>query len=181
MTSRNKDEEFNLEFVRRDELDSHDQSFESSISEFTEYYKMQSHFDVNEKLVRLYELKQNNKTIGFVTLATAHIRSDATPEIREKEVNGNIPSLLISHLAVHKDFQRKGIGTAFLDFIFFQLVPQIKSISGCRYVLLNPLDDKGVRAFYHQYGFKYYSNLNDDKESDAFLMDLKINSLTIPS
>ncbi len=46
--------------------------------------------------------------------------------------------------------------------------------------MLNPRDDQGVRDFYSNYGFTYYSNLNNDKESDAFLMDLKNPDIKSP-
>lgn len=31
----------------------------------------------------------------------------------------------------------------------------------------------GVGDFYSNYGFTYYPNISDDRERDAFLMDLK--------
>ena len=154
------------------ETEQRDKKFEFSINEFTEYYHIQSVFDVQHKLVRLYEFRLDDKTIGFITLAMAHIRPTATVEIKEKEINGNIPALLISHLSVHKDFQRRGIGTMLLNYVF-AIVPQIESLVGCRYILLNPLDDQGVRDFYLSNKFRYYSNFKNDRESDAFLMDLK--------
>ena len=79
---------------------------------------------------------------------------------------------VISHLAVHKNFQRRHVRTALLNFIF-EMVPNFESLAGCRYILLNPRDDEGVGNFYTNYGFRCYSNFKGDTESDAFLMDLK--------
>ncbi len=110
--------------------------------------------------------------MGYVTLAMAHIRPDATEEIKEKRVNGNIPALLISHLAVRKDFLRRGIGTSLLDLVF-ATVPELEKWAGCRYVMLNPRDDQGVRDFYIKYGFKYEPNFEGDMENDACLVNLK--------
>ncbi len=53
-------------------------------------------------------------------------------------------------------------------------------MAGCRYVILNPRDDQGVRDFYINYGFEYVEKLKDGRESDnksnnkrdAFLFDL---------
>lgn len=100
------------------------------------------------------------------------------PQIRSRPRKlTHIPALLISHLAVHKKFQRRGFGTKLLKLVF-HIASKLHPLAGCRYVMLNPRDDEGVRQFYDKYGFEYYSNFNDDKDSDAFLMDLK-NSTNI--
>ena len=162
-----------IEYCQVKENDLPDNNFESCVEEFTEYYCTDSLQDIREKLVRMYLIKHRTRVIGYVTLAMAHIRHDATEPIKAKQVNGNIPALLISHLAVHKDFQRQGVGTMLLDLVF-RTAPKLESLAGRRYVMLNPRDDQGVRNFYTKYGFTYHANLNDDKHCDAFLMDLKV-------
>ena len=166
----------NVTFYKVQATDLLDDDFESTIEEFTNYYHIDCLQDIRERLAQVYLLKLSGKVIGFVTLAMAHIPPNATKEIRAKEVNGNIPALLISHLAVHKDYQRRHVGMTLLDFIF-DIVPTLVSLAGCRYVILNPRDDQGVRDFYTNYGFQYYANLNDDKKLDAFLMDLTLYDL----
>ena len=101
-----------VEYCQVKENDLPDDNFESRVEEFTEYYCTDSLQDIREKLVRMYFIKYLRHVIGYVTLTMAHIRHDATDPIKAKQVNGNIPALLISHLAVHKDFQRQGVGTA---------------------------------------------------------------------
>jgi len=153
--------------------------FESSEQEFTDYFHRDGWQDILEKIVKMYVLKLDGKVMGYVTLAMAHIRHDATAEIKAKEINGTIPALLISHLAVHKDHQRRHIGQTMLKEIFGYIVPEITKRAGCRYVMLNPRDDQGVRDFYIAYGFDYYDKFladgKSDKTSDAFLYDLKKN------
>lgn len=149
-----------------------DDGFESSVEEFTVYYNTQGLYDIGERLVRMYVAKHGDVVVGYVTLAMAHLKHNATDEISTKEVNGYIPAVLISHLAVHKNFQRRGIGTRLLD-VVFKVVHKLERWIGCRYVMLNPRDDQGVRDFYDKYGFTYYPNINDDKNNDAFLMDMK--------
>lgn len=161
-----------LSFYMIKEGDMPDDSFESSVKEFTDYYHTFSLFDISERLVRMYVAKRGDQVVGYVTLAMAHLKHDATGEIRAKEINDNIPALLISHLAVHKNFCRQQIGTSLLNLVFY-VVFRLERWIGCRYVMLNPRDDQGVRDFYSNYGFTYYPNINDDKKRDAFLMDLK--------
>lgn len=154
------------------EEDMPDDGFESNVKEFTDYYHTHSLFDVRERLARMYVAKRGARVVGYVTIAMAHIKHDATCEIKAKGVNGDIPALLISHLAVHKNFCRQRIGTRLLN-LAFGIAAGLERWIGCRYVMLNPRDDQGVGDFYSNYGFTYCPNVNDDKKRDAFLMDLK--------
>lgn len=128
-----------LKFYMVTEGEMPDDIFESGAEEFTDHYRTESLQDIRERLVRVYVAKRGN-LVGYVTLAMAHLRHDATDEIRAKEVNGNIPALLISHLAVHKNFHRRGIGTHLLNLVL-HIVPGLERWAGCRYVMLNPRDD----------------------------------------
>ncbi|MCA9819964.1 MAG: GNAT family N-acetyltransferase [Nitrosarchaeum sp.] len=150
-----------------------DEDFHCDIDEFTEYYSLLCLNDVRERIVHAYVIKINDDVAGYVTLAMAHIRPDATKAIEAKGINENVPALLISHLAVDETYQGHGVGTALLDFVFLYLIPNLKNRAGCRYVMLNPRDDEGVRQFYINYGFDYYDNFKSDKNSDACLYDLK--------
>ena len=159
-----------FDMVKEDSI--FDDGFESSVKEFTDYYRIQGRYDVQERLVSMYVAKRGDKVVGYVAIAMAHLKHDATDEIRAKEVNSDIPALLISHLAVHKNFCRQRIGTRLLNRVF-RTIRKLKRRIGCRYVMLNPRDDQGVRDFYANYGFEYCQDINDDRNRDAFLMDLK--------
>ena len=77
--------------------------FESNVDEFNSYYNMDALQDIREELVKMYVIKMGKLVLGYVTVAMGHLKSDTTKEMKEKMINGNIPALLISHLAVHKD------------------------------------------------------------------------------
>ena len=144
-----------LSFYVVEEGDMPDVGFESSVKDFTDYYHIHSLYDISERLVRMYVAKHGGWVVGYVTIAMAHLKHDATNEIRAKEVNSDIPALLISHLAVHKNFCRQRIGTRLLNLVF-HVITRLEHWVGCRYVMLNPRDDQGVRDFYNNYGFVYY-------------------------
>lgn len=154
------------------DVDDLEDTFESSVDEFTEYYRICSRYDMQEKLVHMYFIKYGKQVVGYVTIAMAHLRPDATEEIRDKDILNNVPALLISHLAVHKDTQRRGIGTKLLDFVI-NIVPIVESLVGCRHVMLNPVNDPGVINFYKKYGFKYDPSFSDGDHSGVCLIDLK--------
>ena len=168
----NKLDHDDLKLVQVGENDIRDENFKSDVEEFTTYYHWDSLHDIRERLVHMYVIKHDGCTIGYVTLAMSHIRYDATQQIRKKGINGTVPALIISHLAVHEDFQRQGIGNRLLN-VIFNLMPRLERYAGCRYVIVHPRNDAGVRKFYKEYGFTYYPDFKDDKCRDAFLMDLK--------
>ena len=116
------------------------------------------------------------KVLGYVTLAMAHIRHDAIEKAKSKEIHGNIPALLISHLAVHKDYQRQNLGTLLLDTIF-DLALNLQSMAGCRYIILEPRDDQGVRDFYSNYGFEYYPNFKIEEYKEENLKEERDNKV----
>lgn len=172
------------EFLLVNDQDLIDGDFESSVDEFTKYFHQDSWEDIRNNIVKMYVLKLEGKIMGYVTLANAHIRHDATKEIKTKEINGPVPALLISHLAVAKDEQRRHVGQTMLKEVFASVVPKITPLAGYRYVMLNPRADQGVRDFYADAGFDYYPRFVDqrvtdektgkvfDKTRDACLYDL---------
>ena len=125
-----------------------DDGFESGVEEFTEYYRMLALGDVREEIVRMYLLKIEGEVMGYVTVAASHLRNKATPAIEAKGISATVPAVLISHLAVRRGHERRGIGTSLLNMVVTRIAPKIRRRIGCRYVILTPRDDAGVYAFY---------------------------------
>ena len=97
------------------------------MEEFTTYYRINMLGDVRERIVQTYRMFLDGTVVGYVTVSLAHLKPDATRAIKEKETTSNIPALLISHLAVHKDYLRRGIGNELLNMVFSEIVPGIES------------------------------------------------------
>ncbi len=150
--------------------------FTSDVDDFNDYISPEMTFDIEQSITQVYLIKIAGHVAGYVDLAAAHLRNNATPAILEKRIESNVPALLISRLAVDIVFQGHDVGRALLDLVITKLVPKLKKIVGCRYVMLNPRNDQGVRDFYTNYGFDYIEKLKDggepDNESDACLFDL---------
>ena len=93
------------------------------------------------------------------------------------EVNGTIPAVLISHLAVHKDHQRQHVGKIMLEEIIMRIIiKKLQPHIGCKYITLNPRDDDGVRSFYEYFEFKLCANITSDRmdteAADAYMFNL---------
>ena len=162
-----------VEYPQVSKSDLRDDGFESSVEEFTTYYRINMLGDVREKIVQTYRMILDGTTVGYVTVSLAHLKPDATMAIKAKEITSNIPALLISHLAVHKDYLRLGIGSELLNMVFSGIVPGIESKAGCRYVMLHPRDDPEVHMFYKKCGFEYEPKSEHNPDHDLFLFDLK--------
>ncbi len=63
-----------VKFERLGSTDPIDKTFESSDPEFTEYYQIQSQYDLQEGLAGTYLLKVDGRVVGYVSLAMAHLR-----------------------------------------------------------------------------------------------------------
>ena len=162
-----------VEYPQVSESDLLDDGFESGVEEFATYYHINMPGDVRGRIVRAYRMVLDGTVAGYVTVSLAHLRPDATRAIKAKEAASNIPALLISHLAVHKNYLRRGIGSELLDMVFSKIVPGIESRAGCRYVMLHPRDDPEVHAFYKKCRFEYEPRSDHNPDHDLFLHDVK--------
>jgi len=91
------------------------------------------------------EAQQN--IMGYFTL-----KSSSLVKNMGEEHNFGYPAIEIAELAVHKDYERKGIGTDMLDFVFSK-INEIKEIMAVQYVLL--CADPKAEEFYSKSKFKF--------------------------
>lgn len=90
--------------------------------------------------------------IGYVTLSAAQIERSSLPKSRQRNKPDPLPATLLGQLAVHKDYQRRGIAGALLLFALRTALRASRDIASWG-VILHPLDD-GLRKFYARYGFQ---------------------------
>ena len=143
--------------------------FACSKEQFTEYLKVQAHYDQKEQVGQTWVFKHAGRIVGFITIAMAHMKPSECEELGIDSY-GNIPALLIGHLATHKDFERRGIGKHMVSWAIIKAIDHSKSI-GCRLVILNPESD--VIDFYRKRGFAYVPHGDDDEESASMYIDIK--------
>lgn len=97
----------------------------------------------------------------------AHMKKDEH-ETLDIDTFGNIPALLIGHLATHRDYERKGVGRYMVSWVISKAVELSESV-GCRLVMLNP--EKDVIGFYKKLGFIHVPHENEDY--DSMFVDIK--------
>ena len=78
------------------------EGFTCSNEDFAEYLKVQAHYDQEKQVGQTWVFKHADKIVGFITIAMAHMKKDEYEKLKIDSY-GNIPALLIGHLATHKD------------------------------------------------------------------------------
>ncbi|WP_316504834.1 GNAT family N-acetyltransferase [Nitrosopumilus sp.] len=142
--------------------------FNCSKSSFKDYLRVSALNDQVEQIGQTWIFVYKEKIIGFVTIAMAHMKKDEHEEL-QIDTFGNIPALLIGHLATHKDHERQGVGRYMVSWVISKAVEFSESI-GCRLVMLNP--ERDVIDFYRKQGFTYVPH--EDEDYDSMFLDIKI-------
>ncbi len=93
-----------------------------------------------------------NVVVGYYSLAVGQIEYNDAPERLQKGLARHpVPIMLLARLAVHKDWQRKGVGRALLRDVVLRTA-QAADIAGIRALAVHAKDDQ-ARRYYEQFDF----------------------------
>ena len=111
-----------------------DLGFACSKPEFAEYL-IDAYYDQDAQMGRTYVFEHKGRIVGYVVLAMAHM-----PVTEQQHLNistyGTVPALLISHLATHKQYERRGVCKNMLLWAI-SYGEQISESVGCRVVIVS--------------------------------------------
>ena len=103
---------------------------------------------------RTFVLTESGKkeVCGYYSLTVGQVDSVEAPHRVAKGMGRYpIPVILLARLAVHRDYQKKGIGCALLKDAVLKAI-RISDSVGIRAMLVHPIDE-GAAAFYAKFGF----------------------------
>ncbi|MCM1452133.1 MAG: GNAT family N-acetyltransferase [Clostridium sp.] len=132
--------------------------------------------------------------VGYVTLANAGIQTTHLQNNPKRHLNKNIaynkqgrtyPAVLIGRIAVSKEYQGREyrVGTQMMDFIKKWFMAYDNK-TGCRYVLVDAVNDSRTLSYYERNGFKplfrreedekdfYHVKEEDDLKTRMYYFDL---------
>jgi GNAT superfamily N-acetyltransferase len=90
--------------------------------------------------------------VGYYSLAVGHVEYAEAPERLQKGLARHpVPIMLLARLAVHKDWQKKGVGRGLLKDAVLRTL-QAADIAGIRALAVHAKDDS-ARRYYEQFGF----------------------------
>ena len=94
----------------------------------------------------------DGELVGYYSLAVGQVEYAEAPERLQKGLARHpVPIMLLARLAVHKDWQGKGIGKALLKDAVLRTM-QAADIAGIRALAVHAKDDQ-ARRYYEQFDF----------------------------
>ena len=98
-------------------------------------------FTVSNDSIRIYDLPRSRR--DFMLKITHH----------QKRLN-RYPGILVGRIGVNKEFARKGVGSAVLDFVKEWFSDETNK-SGCRFVIVDAVNTPDVLSFYQKNDFEF--------------------------
>ena len=123
--------------------------FRCSKPEFEEYLRVDALYDQDAQMGHTYLFVYDRQIVGYVVLAMAHMPAREQKHL-DIDTHGTVPALLISHLATHKQYERRGVGRGMILWVI-RYARRLSKKMGCRAVLVS--SDKDVVGFYEKIGF----------------------------
>jgi len=100
---------------------------------------------------RTYVLTDDQCVIGYFSLSNGHVSRAVAPGPVSRNMPELIPVIIMGRLAVHIDYQHRGLGSALLRDAFLR-ARKASEISAARALLIHALNDK-AKQFYLHHGF----------------------------
>lgn len=135
--------------------------FECSKPAFEEYLRVTALYDQNSHMGQTHLFMYREQIVGYVVLAMAYMSRPAQKRLGI-DTYGDVPALLISHLATHKEYERRGICKNMVSWATRYAKRTSKNI-GCRVVLVR--SDPDVVGFYEKIGFTHATTKTDAQSS----------------
>ena len=158
--------------------DSRDTTFDCGNDDLNEFFFQDSaHFD-NELMAVTYVWIENSKVTGFFSVSNDTIsrKVDGTAYNRASRNVPNtkrfktLPAVKIGRLAVHKDWQGKGLGSFLLNYIKYWFTNDNKT--GCRFIVVDAVNVAETVSFYEKNEFKFLSSKDSDEKTRLMFFDL---------
>lgn len=168
-----------VRFVRMGVDDERDPLFDSGNQDLNVFFFEESRAYRRELLAVSYSWNVGERTVAFFSVSNDVIAIEqATPRnpIRRLFPNAKrlniMPAVKIGRFAVDASFRRNGFGTRVMHFIKLWFVSENKT--GCRFIILDALNDPTeVLPFYEKNGFAYLNRDDEKQPTRLMYFDLK--------
>jgi GNAT superfamily N-acetyltransferase len=117
-----------------------------------EWLKFKALANEKKRASRCFVITKNNVIIGYYAIVAGSVtHKEATGKIK-RNMPDPIPVMILGRLAIDKNYQRFGLGTALLKDALLR-TSQAADIIGIKAVLVHAIDQNAVH-FYQERGFK---------------------------
>lgn len=163
-----------IEFKR---LDAQEEiaEFDCGNDDLNDFFRNDWKDGCNQLISVTYSASKDGQIAGYFCVSNDSIRKR---DIQDKKYKKNflsnvpwrkqynsLPAVKIGRFATTKDIQGNGTGTAILDIIKFLFITNNRT--GCRFLVVDALNDDRVLKFYLKNGFDYL--IHDENESTRLM------------
>jgi GNAT superfamily N-acetyltransferase len=132
--------------------DEHDLSpFECGEPSLNEWLKRRALTNQTRRASRTYVVATNRRVVGYYSLASGALALNAAPGPVRRNMPDPIPMVLLGRLAIDREWQGKGLGTALLQDAVVR-TRTASDILGIRGILVHAISED-AKAFYERHGF----------------------------
>lgn len=125
--------------------------FDSSVPSLDDWLKRRAAKNQANDSSRTYVVCEGQTVIGYYCLSAGAIGHAEAPSAMRRNRPDPIPVMVLGRLAIHKDHQQKGIGTALLRDAILRTI-HAAEIAGITALLVHALTEQAKR-FYRSRGF----------------------------
>ena len=126
-------------------------NFDSGVPSLDDWLKRRAVKNQANDSSRTYVVCERQAVIGYYCLSAGAIGHAEAPSAMRRNRPDPIPVMVLARLAIHKDDQQKGIGTALLRDAILRTI-QAAEIAGITALLVHALTEPAKR-FYRSRGF----------------------------
>jgi len=136
-------------------------AFTCGVEALDRYLQQQANQDHKKNVSHTYVLLETTTGIivGYYCISAASISRASIPDEVTNKITrlDPLPAFLIGRLAIHKDYQRRGLGGALLSIALKRCLEIRNAGIGAALVLVDAKDNT-ARAFYEAYGFQRFTD-----------------------
>ena len=131
----------------------HDLSqFDCGLPEFSRWLKVHALKNQSPGASRTYVLCQATHVVGYYALAAGSVQHEAAIGKARRNMPDPVPAMILGRLAVHTDWQSKGLGGDLLRDAVLRTL-HAADIAGIKVILVHAISDE-AKQFYEHYGFR---------------------------
>lgn len=132
--------------------ESHDLDlFQSGNASLDEWLRRRARANQVSGTSRTYVVTEERRVVGYYCLASGALDLADAPGSVRRNMPDPIPMAVLGRLAIDRDWQGKGLGSALLQDAVLR-TSQAAAIMGIRGLLVHAISDE-AKAFYEHYGF----------------------------